>query len=88
MSKSANSMLNRVFRADNDYCHYDDDTAVKLCYVNTLRTKVTNSLTSILYPDASKPMVDGFCSNFQGSSRICSMVHPRSFKLLCQKEAK
>ena len=53
-----------------------------------LRAKVTNYLTSIFYPDASKPMVDGFCSNFQGSSRICSMVHPRSFKLLCQKEAK
>ena len=53
-----------------------------------LRAKVTNYLTSIFYPDASKPMVDGFCSNIQGDSRICSMVHPMSLKLLCIKEAK
>ena len=53
-----------------------------------LRAKVTNYLTSFFYPDASKTMVDGFCSNFLGSSRICSMVHPMSLKLLCLKEAK
>ena len=41
MSKSANSMLNRVFRTDTDYCHYDDDTAFKLC--NMYETKGTRS---------------------------------------------
>ena len=42
-----------------------------------LRAKVTNYLTNNFYPDASKTMVDGFCSNFQESSKRCSiMVNP------------
>ena len=56
--------------------------------VEALKAILTNYLTSILYPEASKPMVDGFGSNFQGISRICSMVHSRILKLLCTKEAK
>ena len=41
-------------------------------FVGAWDQKLQNYLTSIFYPDASKPMVDVFCSNFQGSSRICS----------------
>ena len=51
-----------------------------------LIAKVTNYLILIFHPDASKPMFDRFRSNFQGSSKIYSMVHTRSLKLLCLKE--
>ena len=43
-------------------------------------------MTSNSYPDASKAMVDGFCSNSQGSSRRCLIVNPSSLKLFCRME--
>ena len=55
-----------------------------------LRAKVTNYLTLIFYLEASKPMVDGFCSKFQGSSTeyIQWFTLGLKLKFLCMNQAK
>ena len=45
---------------------------VKSIVCEALRAKVTNYLTGNFYPDASKAMVDGFCSYPQESFRTFS----------------
>ena len=42
----------------------------------------------IIYFDESKCLAGRFCSNFWGDTRISSMVHLGSLKLLCLKETK